>query len=102
MSNQNREVANFNFKVAHMGQNANFDIPTNVCMANFIELVKSKSYEEFGISRNSIIEVVETGQGGPNLRGEDAPALVPDKNITIRTKFNGVYTNVAFYIRVLQ
>ena len=102
MSNQNREVANFNFKVAHTGQFANFDIPTNVCMANFIELVKSKSYEEFGLSRNSIIEVVETGQGGPNLRGEDAPALVPEKNITISTKFNGVYTNVAFYIRVLQ
>ena len=102
MSNQNHEVTNFNFKVAHTGQNANFVIPTNVCMANFIEHVKSTSYEEFGISRNSIIEVVEAGQGGANLRSEDAPALVPDKNITIRTKFNGVYTNVAFYIRVLQ
>jgi hypothetical protein len=102
MSNQNREVANFNFKVAHTGQNANFAIPTNICMANFIELVKFKACQEFGINRESIIEVVETGQGGPNLRGEDAPALVPDKNITIRTKFNGVYTNVAFYIRVLQ
>jgi len=98
----NREVASIYFKVAHTGQNANFDIPTNLCMANFIEFVKGKVYDAFNIRPNSIIEIVEAGQNIPGVRAEDAPALEPDKNTTFRTKYNGVYTNVAFYIRVLQ
>jgi len=102
MSNQNTEVASFYFKVAHTGQFANFEIPTNLCMANFIEFVKPKAYEEFGITPNSIIEIVEAGQFIPGVRAEDAPALVPNKNITVRNKYNSIYTNAAFYIRVLQ
>jgi hypothetical protein len=92
----------FNFKIANTEQFATFAIPTNLCIANFIEYVKDKSYETFDINRNLNIEIVEAGQGNENLRSEDAPALEPLKNITIREKYNSSYEHVAFYIRILQ
>ena len=99
---QNIETVTFYFKLTHTGQQVELNVPTNLCMANFIEFVKCKIYNIFNINRNSNIEVVEAGQNIEGSRAEDAPALIADKNTTIRSKYNGVYANVAFYIRVLQ
>ena len=92
------ELVPIYFKVAHTGQRAQFNVPTNICMKNFIEFAKNNAHEFFHIRRDSIIEVVEVGQ----VRSEDAPAVIPDSSITFREKYNGCYENVAFYIRVLQ
>jgi hypothetical protein len=90
------------FKVAHTGERAYFNVPTNVCMKNFIEFAKNNAYETFNIARNLRIEVVEAGQGGPDLRSEDAEAVEGDCSIIFQQKYNGSYNNLSFYIRVLQ
>ena len=90
----------FNFKIVNTEQVANIAVPTNLCLANFIEFVKNKIYETFAINRNTNIEIVEAGQGTPYVRAEDAPALEPNKNITVREKYNGVYGNISFYVRI--
>ena len=100
-SNSVSNSASIYFKVAHTGENAMFNIPLDICMKNFNLIAKNKACSAFNINENCIIEVVEAGQGGPNLRGEDAPAIVPDSTITFREKYNGNY-NIAFYIRVVQ
>ena len=89
-----------NFKIVNTQQLASIAVPTNLCIANFIEFVKNKIYETFAINRNANIEIVEAGQGTPYIRAEDAPGLEPNKNITVREKYNGVYGNVSFYVRI--
>ena len=100
-NNSNSEVANLYFKVANTENTAIFSVPTYLCIANFIEFVKYKAYNEFNINRNQEIEIVEAGQGNNQLRSEDAPALTLEFNQTVREKYNGVYTNLAFYIRIV-
>ena len=100
--NTNSEFISIYFKVAHTGERAYFNTPTNICMKNFVEFAKNNAYERFNIDRNLIIEVVEAGQGGPDLRSEDAPAVERNCNITFHEKYNGSFNNLAFYIRVLQ
>jgi len=98
-SNEN-EIALIYFKVAHTGENAIFEVPTNICTKNFIEFAKNCAYERFQIDENQEIEIVEAGQNILGVRAaEDAPALVGDGDTTVREKYNGVYTNVAFYVR---
>jgi hypothetical protein len=101
-NNNNTEFATVYFKVAHTGQNGHFNIATNICIANFIETGKYIAHENFNIDRNLEIEIVEVGQNIPGIRGEDAPALELDFDTSLREKYNCVYTNLAFYIRVLQ
>jgi hypothetical protein len=101
-TNNNTDIVSVYFKVAHTGQNGVFDIATNICIANLIETGKYIAYENFNIDRNLEIEIVEVGQNIPGMRGEDALALELDFDTTIRQKYNGIYTNLAFYIRVLQ
>jgi hypothetical protein len=36
----------------------------------------------------------------PGVLSEDAPALQRDFNTTVRQRYNGVYNNRAFYIRI--
>ena len=78
------------------------DVPTfaDLCIANFIELVKQKSYEEFNINEYANIEIVQIGQNIQS-RAEEGYALSLTDKKTIKEKFNGVYSNVAFYIRVI-
>ena len=102
MNQNSYDFTSIYFKVAHSGERAHFNVPTNVCMKNFIEFAKNNAYETFNIDRNLIIEIVEAGQGNENLRSEDAPAVEGDTNIIFRQKYNGIYNNLAFYIRVLQ
>jgi len=101
-TNYAQEYAGFDFKRSDTGEKRHIYVPANICVANFIEFVKSKSYREFNIDRNFSIQVIEAGQYDPNVRAEDAPALVRDFNTTIRQKYNGVYGDKAFYIRVTQ
>ena len=100
-SNSN-ETASIYFKVAHTGENAIFEVPTNICIANLIEFAKNKARHQFQINRNQKIEIAEAGQNIPGIRDEDAPALVRDFNTTVRQKYNGVYTNLAFYVRYIN
>jgi len=99
---QPTEYANFDFKIADTGEKTTKQIPTNLCIANFIEYVKNFAYPHFNIDRNYRIEIVEAGQDIPNVRAEDAPAIQRDFNTTIRQRYNGVYNNCAFYIRVIR
>jgi len=101
-SNHVGEVAPFYFKIAYTTQTTILDVPTNICTKNFICFVKNNIYERLNIDINLNIEIVEAGQEGPNMRSEDAPAFQGEDNITVRQKYNGVYENIAFYIRVLQ
>ena len=99
-SNNEPEIAMIYFKVAHTGENAIFEVPTNICTKNLIEFAKNNAYERFNIDANQEIEIVEAGQNIPGIRAaEDAPAFVGDCNTTVREKYNGVYTNLAFYVR---
>jgi hypothetical protein len=95
-----REFANLYFKLANTDQTIIYNIPDNLCIANFIEYVKNNAYTDFNISRNLQIEIVEAGQDIPGVLSEDAPALQRDFHTTIRQRYNGVYNNRAFYIRI--
>ena len=95
-----REFANLYFKLANTDQTIIYNIPDNLCIANFIEYVKNNAYADFNISRNLQIEIVEAGQDIPGVLSEDAPALQRDFHTTIRQRYNGVYNNRAFYIRI--
>ena len=90
----------FNFKIVNTDQVVSIAVPTNLCIANFIEFVKNKICEIFTININTNIEIVEEGQGNPYVRAEDAPALDPNKDITVREKYNGIYGNISFYVRI--
>lgn len=92
----------FQFKRTDTGETTILDVPTDICTKNFIEFVKNNIYDRLNIDTNLHIEIVEAGQGGPNMRSEDAPALQGDFNTTVRQRYNGVYENIAFYIRILQ
>jgi hypothetical protein len=93
-------MALFNFKIVNTNQVVSIAVPTNICIKNFIEFSKTKIYETFAINRNANIEIIEAGQGTPYVRAEDAPALEPNNNITIREKYNGIYGNISFYVRI--
>jgi hypothetical protein len=97
----NIETVYFNFKITNTEQYATFVVPTNLSIANFIEYIKYKASEEFDFNLNTNIEIVEAGQGIPGLASEDAPAIEPNINMTLREKYNGVYDK-SFYIRFLQ
>ena len=90
------------FKLAGTSQTRIYDIPTNLSIANFIEHIKNNAYIDFNINRSHNIEIVEAGQDIPNVRGEDAPALRSEFNVTVREKYDGRYDDLAFYIRVIN
>jgi hypothetical protein len=94
------ETTSFNFKMTTTGETRTYIIPTNICIANFIEYVKNKAYHDFNIDRANSIEIVEAGQDIPNIRSENAPALRRIFNTTVRQLYNGVYEDKAFYIRI--
>jgi len=96
------ELVRIPFKLAGTGQTRIYDIPTNLSIANFIEHIKNNAYIDFNINRSHNIEIVEAGQNIPNIRGEDAPALRCEFNVTIREKYNGMIEQLAFYIRVIN
>lgn len=93
------EKASFYFKIAHSGEKILIEVPVDICISNFIEHVKYETRLAFNLNRNQRIEIVECCQGNEQMRDEDAPALQRDFNTTIRGKYNGDYTNKAFYIR---
>jgi uncharacterized SAM-binding protein YcdF (DUF218 family) len=69
-------------------------------MTNFILNTKNRIRENFNISENYDIEIIESGQYN-NVNGRDAelaPALTPSDTIFI-DKFRNTYTNITFYIR---
>lgn len=95
-----REFAEFYFKLANTDQSKIYEIPTNLSIANFIQYVKNKAYSDFNISRNQSLEIVEAGQSIPGVLSEQAPALQRDFHTTVRERYNGVYNNQAFYVRI--
>jgi hypothetical protein len=92
-----RETASFYFKIAYTTHTATIEIPTNICIANFIEFAKAEIYNIFGIGRNLNFVIVEVG-----IHGEDGPALELDFETTIREKYNGNYESKSFYIRFIE
>ena len=95
------ETTTFYFKNIHTVEKILIEIPVDISITNFIEHVKHEARNVFNINRNQRIEIVECGQGNQEISDEDAPALQRDFNTTIRRKYNGHYTNIAFYIRLL-
>jgi len=98
-SNQSQERVSIHFKLVHTGEKVKIDIPVNISMANFIEHVKNNIYSIFQFNRNQKIEIVEAGQSIPGVNDEDAPAVVRNHDIKFYEKYNGEYSNLAFYIR---
>ena len=101
-NNREREMARFSFKLANTTQTIVYEVPTILCIANFIEFIKNKAYRDFNINRENKIEIVEIEQNIPNVSDEEAVALRKDFNMTIREKYNGTYEECAFYIRVIN
>ena len=101
-TNHTAEVAPFYFKIAYSTQTTILYVPINISTKNFVCFVKNNIYERLNINRNLDIEIVEAGQEGPNMRSEDGPVFQGEDNITIREKYNGIYENLTFYIRILQ
>lgn len=97
-----REFGSIYFKLAGTSETKIYEVPTNLSIANFIEHIKNNAYTDFNIDREQDIEIVEAGQDIPNVRAEDAPALRRAFNLTLREKYNGRYSQLAFYIRVIN
>ena len=94
---------NFYFKLAYTCKTINYEINLDLSITDFINYVKNKIRIDFNIDSNKTIEIVEAGQFN-NVNGRDAelaPALeISDK--TIREKYENVYKQTAFYIRLVN
>jgi hypothetical protein len=93
----------FSFKMVYSCKNITYDINLDTTIADFINIVKSRIRNDFNISDDFDIQIVEAGQFN-NVNGRDpelAPALeISDK--TIREKYENVYKQTAFYIRLVN
>ena len=63
-----------------------------------IEFIKENSLQDFNLEN---IEVVDTSHNNLQCCQEDAPAIIPDTNITLALKY-GSEINVSFYIRPIR
>ena len=93
----------FTFKLVYTEQAKKYCFNPNITIINFIESVKNQAYHDFNIYNRDNIEIVETGQYY-NINGrnpEDAPALIPSHNITLKEKYENINYNISFYIRII-
>lgn len=90
----------FYFKLVYTCQTIHYDIDLNSTMTNFILNTKKRIRENFNISENHDIEIIEAGQYN-NANGRDAelaPALTPS-DTTLIEKYRNNYTDISFYVR---
>lgn len=90
----------FYFKLVYTTQTIYYDIDLNSTMTNFILNIKKRIRENFNISENFDIEIIEAGQYH-NANGRDAelaPALTPS-DTTLIQKYRNTYKDISFYIR---
>lgn len=100
--NTNQQIE-FTFKLVYTKEIKKYSFNPNVTIYNFIETIKNQAYNDFNIYNGYNIEVVETGQYY-NVNGrnpEEAPALIPENNISLREKYGNINYDVSFYIRVI-
>ena len=92
----------FTFKLVYTEQIRAYSFNPNTTIIEFIESVKNQAYHDFNIYNRDNIEIIETGQYY-NINGrnpENAPALIPSYNVTLKEKYENVNYNVSFYIRI--
>jgi hypothetical protein len=100
--NTNQQIE-FTFKLAYTTKTKTYRFKPNLTITNFIETIKNQAYNDFDIYSGYDIEIVETGQYN-NINGrnpEEAPALEPEFNTSLREKYGNINYNVAFYIRII-
>ena len=100
--NTNQQIE-FTFKLIYTDEVKKYSFDPNITIVNFIETIKHQVYNDFNIWKEYNIEIVETGQYN-NINGrdpEEAPALIPDYNISLREKYGNINFNVSFYIRLI-
>jgi len=92
----------FTFKLVYTEQTKVYSFNPNITIINFIESVKNQAFHDFNIYNRNNVEIVETGQYY-NINGrnpEDAPAIIPSHNVTLRDKYENINYNISFYIRI--
>ena len=101
---QQPETVTFYFKKVFTCETRNYTFEKDTTITNFINMAKNMIYNDFNIDRNNTIEIIETGQENPdqNIRAEDGIALIAENNQTLRSKYNNLINQKAFYIRVLN
>jgi hypothetical protein len=101
---QQPETVTYYFKKVFTCQTKYYTFEKDTSISNFINMVKNMAYNDFNIDRNYIIEIVESGQEIPdqNLRGEDGYPLIAEINQSLRSKYDNLINQPAFYIRVLN
>lgn len=91
---------NIYFKMVYTCKTINYNIDSNMTIANFINYVKQKIRVDFNIDNNIGIEIVESGQfNNENGRDAELATALYSSDITIREKYGNNYKNLAFYIR---
>ena len=92
----------FTFKLVYTEQIRVYSFNPSITIIEFIESVKNQAYHDFNIYNRDNIEIIETGQYY-NINGrnpENAPALIPSYNVTLKEKYENINYNVSFYIRI--
>jgi len=96
MNNQNgistisfKHTTNFNVK--------NYEIPHDLSISQFLNLVKGRARNDFQVPTHASVEIVECGNYLG--RAEDGPALLPSE-FTFAEKYGDSISYLAFYIRV--
>jgi hypothetical protein len=100
--NANQQIE-FTFKLIYTEEKKTYSFNPNITITNFIDLVKHQAYNDFNIYNGYNIEIIETGQYY-NINGrnpEEAPALIPEHNTSLREKYGNNNYNVSFYIRIV-
>jgi hypothetical protein len=88
------------FKFAYTTITNRYSFDTNISMADFIDLIKSKIYVDFDVNNELIVEIVEAGLNTSNYESEMAPAVV-SSDISFKNYYvNRNTENLAFYIRL--
>jgi hypothetical protein len=103
MQQQQPETVTFYFKKVFTCETKYYTFEKDTTISNFINMAKNMIYNDFNIDRNYIIEIVESGQENPdqNIRAEDGQPLIAENNQTLRSKYDNLSNQPAFYIRVI-
>lgn len=88
------EYYTFNFKFIYTDTIKQYSVQKNITVKNFIEDIKNRISNDFNISNNENIEIIEAGQENDEL----AHALEPS-NVRLKQIYENKYKITSFYIK---